>query len=54
MKKMLVMASDGSSHAYPEGYKAEWSKTGWLVVLDESGVRQAYFFRPAYVLWRDA
>jgi hypothetical protein len=54
-RKTVVVASDGSTHTYPEGFNAFMDRQfpDWLLVKDEEKVTQALFFRPRYTLKRD-
>lgn len=49
---LAIAAADGSYHTYPEGVKLFWDGD-WLNIRDETGAFLGWFFRPAYVVWRD-
>lgn len=50
--KLIVRASDGSTHTYPGDYKSK-SIDDWFFVSDETGRCIAKFFRPVYCIEQD-
>lgn len=50
-KRIMVTASDGAVHTFPEGFRVRIEYERWLTVIDEHDDVQAMFYQPRKVLY---